>query len=110
MLIEELNSPYLGANLDLGHSHVLGEEPEKVLDLLGRNVFHIHVEDIKGRKHYHLIPGTGDIDFAELFYVLESHDYKGFATVELYTYPNEPDTAAREALSYLKTVMKKEQT
>ena len=24
MLIEDMNSPYLGANLDLGHSHVLG--------------------------------------------------------------------------------------
>jgi fructoselysine 3-epimerase len=108
MLIEDINSPYLGANLDLGHSHVLAEDPETVINALDRNIFHIHVEDIKARKHYHLIPGTGDIDFAELFRILEAHNYEGFATVELYTYPHEPEPAARQAFSYLKTTLTKE--
>ena len=84
------------------------EDPETVVNALDRKLFHIHIEDIKARKHYHLIPGTGDIDFAELFRILEHHNYEGFATVELYTYPHEPEAAARQALSYLKTIFTKE--
>ncbi len=108
MLIEDINSPYLGANLDLGHSHVLGEDPETIVSALERRLFHVHMEDIRARKHYHLIPGTGDINFAELFRILRDHNYEGFATVELYSYPHEPEAAARQALSYLKTILTKE--
>lgn len=108
MLIEDIDSPYLGANLDLGHSHVLAEDPETIVGALDRKIYHVHIEDIKARKHYHLIPGTGDIDFAELFGILEAHNYEGFATVELYSYPDEPEAAARQALSYLRTILSKE--
>jgi protein FrlC len=103
-LIEVMNSPYLGANLDLGHSHVLGEDPETVVAGLSPRIFHIHVEDIRSRKHHHLIPGLGEIDFTGLFEVLERHAYDGFATVELYTYPHEPEEAARRSFRYLRNL------
>jgi len=103
--IEAMGSPYLGANLDLGHSHVLGEEHEAVIRELSPKIFHVHMEDIRGRKHYHLIPGTGDIHFARLFDSLHRHGYNGFVTVELYTYPHQPEAAARQALSYLQNVL-----
>ncbi|MFZ5866560.1 MAG: sugar phosphate isomerase/epimerase family protein, partial [Thermodesulfobacteriota bacterium] len=93
-LIEAMDSPHLGANLDLGHSHVLGEDPEIVIRGLGSRIFHVHIEDIKGTKHYHLIPGTGDMDFPKLLATLTRHGYEGFVTVELYTYPDRPEQAA----------------
>jgi fructoselysine 3-epimerase len=105
-LIEELRSPYLGANLDLGHSHVLGEDPETVVGGLSSRIFHIHIEDIRSRKHFHLIPGLGEIDFRRLLGILERHAYNGFATVELYTYPQQPEEAARKSLSYLQGLRK----
>jgi sugar phosphate isomerase/epimerase len=101
-LIETIGSPNLGANLDLGHSHVLGEDPGTVISGLGSRIFHAHIEDIKGRKHYHLIPGTGDIDFPKLLATLTRHGYEGFVTVELYTYPDRPEQAAMEALEFLR--------
>ncbi|AFM26977.1 sugar phosphate isomerase/epimerase family protein [Desulfomonile tiedjei] len=100
-LLDRIDSPYLGANLDLGHSHVLKEDSRAVLRTLGKRVFHVHIEDIRKRKHYHLIPGTGDIDFPNLFAGLRSIGYTGFTTVELYTYPHEPETAAEQAFRYL---------
>ena len=103
-LIEVMNSPCLGANLDLGHSHVLGEDPETVVAGLSPRIFHVHVEDIRSRKHHHLIPGLGEIDFTGLFEVLKRHAYDGFATVELYTYPNEPEEAARRSFRYLRNL------
>ena len=69
--VEKMESSYLGANLDLGHSHVLGEDPEQVIRELSSKIFHLHLEDIRERKHYHLIPGTGDIDFHNLFKSLD---------------------------------------
>lgn len=84
-LIDRMPSPALGANLDLGHSHVLGEDPRTVMETLDGRIFHIHVEDIRGRKHYHLIPGEGEVDFELLFRLLAEHGYDGFSTVELYT-------------------------
>ncbi|MEW6112306.1 MAG: sugar phosphate isomerase/epimerase family protein [Thermodesulfobacteriota bacterium] len=103
-LIEAMDSPHLGANLDLGHSHVLGEDPEIAIGGLGSRIFHVHIEDIKGTKHYHLIPGTGDMDFPKLLATLTRHGYEGFVTVELYTYPDRPEQAATEALNFMRSI------
>lgn len=103
-LINEIGSEYLGANLDLGHSHVLGEDPEFTIRLLQGRIFHVHLEDIKDRRHFHLIPGTGDMDFRKLLALFEKSSYGGFITVELYTYPHKPEEAARKSLEFLKGV------
>ncbi|MFO0752077.1 MAG: sugar phosphate isomerase/epimerase family protein [Thermodesulfovibrionales bacterium] len=103
-LINEIDSPYFGANLDLGHSHLSGEEPEAAIRSLAGRIFHVHLEDIKNRKHYHLIPGLGDIDFNALLGILARCSYDGFLTVELYTYPFMPEEAARRAFDYLKAL------
>ncbi|MHC1744076.1 MAG: sugar phosphate isomerase/epimerase family protein [Syntrophobacteraceae bacterium] len=101
-LLDAVGSPLLGANLDLGHSHVLGEDPARVIETLAGKVFHIHMEDIKARKHYHLVPGEGDMDFGMLFRTLREHGYDGFVSVELYTYPHEPEAAATRSLNHLR--------
>lgn len=108
-LLADIDSPYLGANLDLGHSHVLREHADTVIGALAEKISHIHMEDIRGRKHFHLIPGTGDVDFAALFRALERHHYHGFVTVELYTYPHRPDYAAEQALTYLSRVLQEQE-
>lgn len=101
-LLDAVGSPLLGANLDLGHSHVLGEDPATVLKTLAGKVFHIHLEDIRARKHYHLVPGEGDMDFGLLFNMLRDHGYDGFVSIELYTYPHDPEGAAMRSLEYLR--------
>ncbi len=100
-LFEQLNSPWLGANLDIGHCRVVGEDIGAVIGRLGDRIFNVHVEDIRGRKHYHLVPGDGDIDFSRLFTDLRNIDYQKFVTVELYTYPDRPRRVARAAHSFL---------
>ncbi len=99
--IGQVASPYVGANLDLGHSHVLGEDPWTVVSALGSGIFHVHLEDIRSRKHYHLIPGQGDMDFSALGRCLRNIGYDGFVTVELYTYSHQPLEAARRSLKHL---------
>jgi sugar phosphate isomerase/epimerase len=102
VLLDEVDSSWLGANWDIGHSHVAGEEPEAVLASLSSRVFHVHLEDIRGRKHYHRIPGEGDLDINRIFRALKGAGYDRLITVELYTYPNEPEEAGRRALAHLR--------
>lgn len=100
-LLNHLRRPNIGVNLDLGHAWVQGEDPGEVIDLFGKSVFHIHLEDIRGRKHYHLIPGEGEIEFEKIFDKLKQIDYNGFVSIELYTYPDCPEKAAKKAFLYL---------
>lgn len=103
-LIDEVGSDALGVNLDIGHAAVYGEDPAESVRRCAGNITGVHLEDIAGGrrgKHYHLIPGDGDLDFESVFEALDDIGYDGFATMELYTYPDAPDQAAAEAHSFL---------
>jgi sugar phosphate isomerase/epimerase len=105
-LFQDIDSPYLGANLDIGHATVIGENVPDVIRRLMPRIFNLHVEDIKKRKHYHLIPGTGDIRFQEIIKTLRECNYTHFLTVELYTYINAPVDAARASYAYLAPLLR----
>ncbi len=69
---------------------------------------HYHFEDIAAtRVHKHLIPGHGAIDFAATLLEIKKTGYRGWITVELYPYIDNPDNAAREAKQYLTDLMNK---
>jgi len=94
-LLDEVDHPRLGANVDVGHAWCAGDDPAESIRRLGRRVKHLHLEDIKDRTHYHLIPGEGgEIDFPAVRRALDEIGYAGAAAVELYTYADEPDRAA----------------
>ncbi len=99
--IARLDSPRVGANLDVGHAVVAGEDPAAAIERLAGRIWNLHLEDICARKHYHRIPGEGEIDFAAIAAALERTGYDGFATVELYTQTADPDAAARRSLEVL---------
>jgi len=99
--IGRLNHPRFGANLDIGHSQVLGEPIPESVRLLGDRIWNLHVEDIPGRKHYHLIPGEGTLDWAGLKGALQAIDYQRYLTVELYTHTADPHGAARKSYEFL---------
>ena len=103
-LVDKLGSRMLGANLDIGHSVVIGEDVAGALKTLQKRIWNCHIEDLPGRKHYHLIPGTGTMDWHGMRTALEGIKYDRHLTVELYTYPDRPEEAARESLAYLSTV------
>lgn len=103
-LIDDVGRDSLGVNLDVGHAAVYGEDVAESIRRSSGSITGIHIEDIVGGrrgKHYHRIPGEGDLDFRAIFDALDDIGYDGFATLELYTYPGEPDRAAREAYAEL---------
>ena len=100
--IGRLNHPRFGANLDIGHSQVMGENIPECVRLLGDRIWNLHVEDIPGRKHYHMIPGEGTLDWVGLRDALNEIGYGRFLTVELYTHTERPHEAAEKSFAYLK--------
>ena len=100
-IMEIVGSPDLGANLDIGHSYLDGESPESAVALLAGRIWNVHVEDIANRKHFHLVPGDGDLPFRRYFDALSNAGYDGFLTVELYSFPDQPIEVGRRALRYL---------
>jgi sugar phosphate isomerase/epimerase len=99
--IDRIGHPRLGANLDIGHCQVMGESIPAAIDLLGDRIWNLHVEDIPGRKHYHLIPGQGTVDWPGVRSALRGIGYRRFLTVELYTHTADPRSAARKSREFL---------
>lgn len=100
--LAELPHPRLGANLDLGHAWVVSDDLAVVIPALKGRIWNCHIEDIKDRVHYHLIPGEGNLDFAAVRKALEGIGYDGFLTAELYPYVDRPTYAAEKALGFLR--------
>lgn len=107
-LMEVIGSKRLGANLDLGHAVVGGEDIGELLHKFVSRIWNIHLEDIHERKHYHLIPGQGTMNMPAIFNELRRIDYQGFVTIELYTYAHDDVNAATQAIQYLQPIVKGE--
>jgi sugar phosphate isomerase/epimerase len=99
--IDRLKSPCFGANLDIGHSQVIGESITDVVRLLRGRIWNMHVEDIPGRKHYHMIPGEATLDWKSFAAAVNETNYDRFLTVELYTHTERPQLAADKSAAFL---------
>jgi sugar phosphate isomerase/epimerase len=103
--IQRLNHPRFGANLDIGHSQVIGENLRDAITMLDKRIWNLHVEDIPGRKHYHLIPGEGTLPWTEVRDALRAIHYERFLTVELYTHTADPQAAAEKSFRFLRSLL-----
>jgi len=91
------------SNFDVGHSFVAGEDPAACVRALGKHLSNIHLEDIKGRVHRHLMYGDGDIDFKALFAALNEIGYSGDLTPDLYPFKDEPVKALAASAEFLRS-------
>jgi sugar phosphate isomerase/epimerase len=106
--MQRIKSPWVGLNFDIGHAYCVGEDPEGWIAKMRSHTVHYHFEDIAAtRVHKHLIPGHGAIDFAATLLEINKSGYRGWITVELYPYIEDPDNAAREGRRYLTALMQK---
>ncbi len=104
--ISHIDSPAVGLNFDIGHSYCVGDEPETTIPRVAQYIRHFHLEDIAAtRVHHHLIPGEGAIDFAAAFRAIRAMNYQGWVTIELYPYIDDPDVAARTALTRVREIL-----
>ncbi len=102
-LMNIICSDYIKLNFDIGHFYCVKEDPSEAILNLIEYIDHFHLADIaSNRIHNHLIPGLGSIDFKRIFDTIKNIGYKGFITVELYPYQDNPVGTAKQSYNYLK--------
>lgn len=68
----------LGLQFDVYHAMRMGEDAMGFIRDHGAEIRHIQIADVPGRHQ----PGTGEIDFRELFDVIDSSGYAGVVSLE----------------------------
>jgi sugar phosphate isomerase/epimerase len=100
--MSRVDSQMVGLNFDIGHAYCVSEDPQDWVAKMAPHTRHYHLEDIAAtRVHQHLVPGRGAIDFPATLEAIAATGYKGWLTVELYPYLDDPDAAASEAKQFL---------
>jgi sugar phosphate isomerase/epimerase len=104
--VGRIDSPWVGLNFDIGHAYCVGEDPQHWIARMAPQTKHYHFEDIAAtRKHAHLVPGRGVIDFPAVLREIATTGYQGWITVELYPYIDNPDAAGCEAKEFLENIL-----
>jgi sugar phosphate isomerase/epimerase len=102
-LFEEVGSPALAANLDLGHVFLCDPDPEAAIRAVGDRIVHCHIENMATGIHDHLLPHEGDIDLKRYLNFLNAVNYEGPLSLDLYKYDYE--AVAGDAIAYLRGLL-----
>jgi sugar phosphate isomerase/epimerase len=92
-LVNEINDPSFGINLDVGHALIAGENLEDQFALICyyRKMFHTHFDDNDQQADVDLPPGTVNfIRLVQCLYVLDQAGYEGWYGLDLFPYRDDP--------------------
>lgn len=89
--IDTLDSEYIVACVDTGHSLLVGEAPENMITRLGKRVGALHIHDNTGIDDAHNIPFSGVVNWDNVCKALADIGYNGNFTFECGFYRNEMD-------------------
>ena len=101
-LVNEVNSPALKLNFDTNHAAITEEDYLYWLRRLSDYVVLLHLSDSKNRKHGHLIPGDGELDWTEMKATLDEIGYRSCYVVDIFSDWDTPDVTAGRSLVALK--------
>jgi sugar phosphate isomerase/epimerase len=87
-LWEAVKDENLGFILDIAHQHAQKEMMPLAIEKLGRHMKYVHVADNDSRDNRHLAPGSGNVDWDELFALLSRRGFDGFFAVDLEKLPD----------------------
>ena len=101
-LLDHVDSPALGMNLDPSHMFPMGEIPHLAAYQLQGRIWHTHISDNDGTTNAHWRPGKGKVDWRALLAALQETGYDGVVSIELEDVPGvgrpgRPATAAFDA-------------
>jgi hydroxypyruvate isomerase len=91
-IIEETGADNLGLQFDIYHTVMMGDDPAALLRQHRGVIRHIQFADAPGRGE----PGTGSIDFAPLFALIDELGYRGWVSAEY-----RPSKPTPETVTYL---------
>jgi sugar phosphate isomerase/epimerase len=69
--------------LDIKQAYKALIEPERYIDIMGKNIVNFHVND-RDDSHICLLPGKGTVDYGKIVSKLKGMEYDGMAIIEVY--------------------------
>jgi sugar phosphate isomerase/epimerase len=87
-LLDAVDDDNLGVILDTAHQHAQKEMLPLSVEKLGRHIRYVHVADNDGLVNRHFVPGTGTIDWEEVFLALKRQGFDGTYAVDLEQLPD----------------------
>ena len=88
-LFEEVPSPHLAANLDLGHVFICDSQPLDSIPQLSEKIIHCHISGMPEMIHDHLLMSEGDMDLPVYLHALKDIGFNGGMALDLYKYDYE---------------------
>jgi xylose isomerase len=92
-LVNEIDDPSFGINIDIGHSLIAQENLEDQVALVCyyNKLFHTHFDDNDQQADVDLPPGTVNfIRLVQIMYVLDQAGYNGWYGLDLFPYRDDP--------------------
>ena len=103
-LLNELNRPNLGINIETGHALIMHEELAETFSFCCRydRLFHTHWNDNWKMFDDDLMVGTVNLwETLELLFWLDEWDYDGWFGLDLFPYREEPERAVVQSIRHL---------
>jgi sugar phosphate isomerase/epimerase len=108
VLKKHLASARFGLTMDIGHVFCTETAPfRQVYGKFNNHIRNIHIEDIRDRKHEHLMFGEGQLDFVAILRVLSDNKYTGLVNVELPHDSHRAAEVARASIEFLNATCQK---
>jgi sugar phosphate isomerase/epimerase len=108
VLKKHITSARFGLTLDVGHAFCTEKAPfRRVFGKFTSLIRNIHIEDIRGSKHEHLMFGEGELDFPAILRVLHENKFMGLINVELPRDSHRAPDVARRAMEFLTATYQK---
>lgn len=101
-LLKRMDSPHLGACVDVAVAAARKEDPKKAIAALKGHLLNVRLADVRGAKYFRRLPGQGDVDFAGVFRALKSAKYAGPLVWDIDSELDDPDAACKAALKFSK--------
>lgn len=105
-IVNEIDDPNLGINIDVGHSLIARENIEDQVCLIGRygKLFHTHFDDNDQQCDADVPPGSVNfIRLVTVMYVLDEMGYDGWFGLDLFPYRDRPRDFMELARDNLRT-------
>ena len=108
-LLDRIDSPFMKLTLDIGHVHCVEQQTiPAVIAQWDERLVNVHIEDMRGGVHEHLMFGEGEIEFPPVLEALREISYAGPVHVELSRHSHMGVEAARQAFEFLHPLMEED--
>jgi inosose dehydratase len=84
-LIEQVDHPGLKVKFDYSHFEAIDVPLDQAISELAPHIVDVHVKDVRGRypDFRFLLPGEGEVNYADYLRQMSAAGYEGFITVEI---------------------------